>query len=347
MNASNPSPYAMFPDQDVAALQDLLSSPRKIVITTHANPDGDAIGSSLGLWWLMQRQGHDCKVITPNQWDHFLAWLPGTGSMFNAYRDMKKAEEMFNEADIVFCLDFSAARRVGDLESILTKAPGKKVMIDHHLDPEDWADIFFHAPGLSSTAEMVFRLAAQLGLRSKVDKWVAECLYTGLMTDTGSFRFSTTTADVHRIVAELVDTGLDVGYIHNRVYDQQRESRLRLLGYLLYERLQVLPQYKTAYLTITIEDIKKFKVKSGDTEGIVNYTLSLKGIRFGVLMKETPDGTKLSLRSIGDFPCNDFAGHFNGGGHKNASGGKNDGTLAETEEKFRSLLEEYKHLLIS
>ncbi len=346
MTTSTPSRYSIFQEGDINALQELLSEPRRIVITTHANPDGDAIGSSLGLWWLLVRKGHDVKVITPNQWDHFLAWLPGTGSILNSYRDMKKAESLFNEADIVFCLDFSAARRVGDLEEILTKAPGKKVMVDHHLDPEDWADILFHINGISSTAELIFRLAVQMGWTEEIDQWVAECLYTGLMTDTGSFRHPTTTADVHRIVADLVETGINPGRIHNLVYDQFSENRLKFLGHLLKERLVVLPRLKTAYITITIDDIRNFKVKSGDTEGVVNYALTLKGINFGVLMKETPDGTKLSFRSIGSFPCNDFAGHFNGGGHHNASGGKLMASLSETEQKFIGLLEEYKTQLL-
>ena len=346
MISKTTSPYSIFSEKDIQSLSDLLSSPRKIVITTHANPDGDAIGSSLGLWWLLIRQGHEVKVITPNQWDHFLAWLPGAGSMLNSYRDMKRAEKLFNDADVVFCLDFSASRRVGDLEKILTNAPGTKVMVDHHLDPEDWADLLFHVNGISSTAELIYRLAVQMNWGDQIDQWVSECLYTGLMTDTGSFRHPTTTADVHRIVADLVDTGINVGRIHNLVYDQYSETRLRFLGHLLKERLVVIPRLRTAYMVITIEDIRNFKVKSGDTEGVVNYTLSLKGVNFGVLMKETPEGTKLSFRSIGSFPCNDFAGHFNGGGHHNASGGKLMASLAETEKKFLGLLDEYKDKLL-
>ncbi len=346
MTTNTLSRFSIFPTSDIETLKDLLSEPRKIVITTHANPDGDAIGSSLGLWWLLVRKGHDVKVITPNQWDHFLAWLPGIGSILNSYRDMKKAENLFNSADIVFCLDFSAARRVGDIEEVLNKVPGKKIIVDHHLDPEDWADVLFHVNGTSSTAELIFRLAVQMEWTEEIDQWVAECLYTGLLTDTGSFRHSTTTADVHRIVAELVDTGIKPDRIHSLIYNQFSERRLKFLGHLLKDRLVVLPKLKTAYITITIDDIRNFKVKSGDTEGIVNYTLSLKGINFGVLIKETPDGTKLSFRSNGSFPCNDFAGHFNGGGHHNASGGKLTATLSETEQKFMGLLEEYRTQLL-
>lgn len=337
--------FHIFPDAEVQGLKDLLSTPKRIVITTHKNPDGDAMGSSLGLWHALDKLGHDAVVLSPNQWDHFLAWLPGTDKVKNAYRDMEGAGKLFNEADVIFCLDFSASKRVGEIEQFMMEAKGQKVMIDHHIDPEGWPEFLFHVEGISSTAELVFRLLVQMGHGDLIDKDMSECLYTGLMTDTGSFRFSSTTADVHRIVAELLDRGLDVGAIHNSVYDNFRESRMRFLGHLLLNKLKVIPEYKTAYITISIDEIKRFRVKSGDTDGIVNYNLGLRGINFGVLMKETPEGTKMSFRSIGKFPCNEFAGHFNGGGHRNASGGKVDLSLAETEAMFTELLEKYKKQL--
>jgi len=336
---------AMFAEADVAQLRELLSEPRRICITTHKNPDGDAIGSTLGLWWVLMRLGHDVRVVVPNAFDHFLAWMPGSEEIINAWRQTKLAEELFRDAEIVFCLDFGASKRVGDLEDALTTSLATKVMIDHHLDPESWPDLLFHKDGMSSTAELVYRLFVQLGHLDLVDDKVAQCLYTGLMTDTGSFRFSSTTADVHRITARLLDTGIDPGAIHNHVYDNFSETRTRFLGYLLFERMVVIPHRHTAYITIHIEDIQRFDVKAGDTEGVVNYGLSLKGINFAVLMKETPEGTKLSFRSIGQFACNDFASHFGGGGHHNASGGRVDLTLPETEKKFLSLLEEYRHQL--
>lgn len=337
--------FDIFSEDAVAALRDMLDEPRRILITTHKNPDGDAIGSSLGLWWVLMRLGHDVRIVVPNQFDHFLAWMPGSEEIINAWREMKLAGTLFQDAEIIFCLDFSASKRVGDLEDALTTSLATKVMVDHHLDPESWPDHLFHVEGISSTAELVFRLVHQLGHGELIDQNVAQCLYTGLMTDTGSFRFSSTTADVHRITASLLDTGIDQSRIHNLVYDQFSETRTRFLGYLLFERLKVITSRNTAYITIHIEDIKRFDVKSGDTEGVVNYGLSLKGINFAVLMKETPEGTKLSFRSIGSFPCNDFASHFGGGGHHNASGGRVDLTLPETEQKFLGLLEEYRHQL--
>ena len=337
--------FHIFPDTEVQGLKDLLSSPKRIVITTHKNPDGDAMGSSLGLWHALKQLGHDVVVVSPNQWDHFLAWLPGTKEVLNAYRDMELAGKLFNDAEVIFCLDFSASKRVGEIEQFMMEAPGQKVMVDHPIDPEGWPEFLFHVEGISSTAELIFRLLVQMGHSDLINKDIAECLYTGLMTDTGSFRFSSTTADVHRIVAELLDRGLDVGAIHNSVYDNFRESRMRFLGHLLLNKLKVLPEYKTAYITISIDEIKRFRVKSGDTDGIVNYNLGLRGINFGVLMKETPEGTKMSFRSIGRFACNEFAAHFNGGGHRNASGGKVDLSLAETEEMFAGLLKEYKKKL--
>lgn len=338
--------FHIFPVQEVQGLSSLLATPKRIVITTHKNPDGDAMGSSLGLWHVLKKLGHDVTVVSPNQWDHFLAWLPGSDQVLNAYRDMTRAGELFAEAEVIFCLDFSASKRVGEIEQFMMEAKGQKVMVDHHIDPEGWPEYLFHVEGISSTAELIFRLLVQMGHGELIDKATSECLYTGLMTDTGSFRFSSTTADVHRIVAELLDRGLDVGKIHNRVYDNFRESRMRFLGHLLLNKLKVIPEYKTAYITISIDEIKRFRVKSGDTDGIVNYNLGLKGINFGVLMKETPEGTKLSFRSIGKFACNEFASHFNGGGHRNASGGKADLSLAETEAMFVGLLDEYKKQLL-
>lgn len=337
--------FHIFPEQEVQGLKALLGSPRRIVITTHKNPDGDALGSSLGLWHVLVQLGHDAVVVSPNAFDHFLAWMPGSKQVVNAYKDMEGAGKLFENAEVIFCLDFSASRRVGEIEQFMMEAQGQKVMVDHHIDPEGWPDFLFHVEGISSTAELIFRLVSQMGHGGLVNKDVAECLYTGLMTDTGSFRFSSTTADVHRIVAELLDRGLDVGRIHNLVYDNFRESRMRFIGHLLLNKLKVLPEFKTSYITISIDEIKRFRVKAGDTEGIVNYNLSLKGVNFGVLMKETPEGTKLSFRSIGRFPCNEFAAHFNGGGHANASGGKVDLSLAETEAMFIGLLEEYKKKL--
>lgn len=342
MNAESAQHLMIFSEESILQMKELLASPRKIVITTHQNPDGDAMGSSLALFRAMRALGHDALVITPNAFDHFLAWLPDADTCLDGKKFPTEAAQHFKDADIICCLDYSALKRAFGLQEMIATSTATKVMIDHHIDPEDWPDLLFHVEGISSTAELVYRLLLQLGHSELIDKGTAECIYTGLMTDTGSFRFSSTTSDVHRIAADLLDRGIEVGRIHNLVYDNFNESRNRFLGYLLHKKLKVLPELNTAYITISKHDIRRFKVKTGDTEGVVNYTLSLKGIHFGVLMKETPEGTKMSFRSIGSFPCNEFASHFGGGGHHNAAGGKANLNIEETEQKFLGLLNEYQ-----
>ena len=332
----------LFPDEEVARLKAKLETCGSIVITTHQNPDGDAMGSSLGLCSILKKMGKDAKVIVPNAADKFLAWLPGSDEVIDGIGKQAEAAAAIEAASLIFCLDFSAMRRIGELDPLVTASSAEKVLIDHHLDPEDFATYNFHVAGLSSTAELVYRLILQLGEAEHMDKGFGQCIYTGLMTDTGSFRFSTTTPEVHQIAAELIRLGIDVGGIHNMIYDNHSEKRTRFLGFMLYKKLKVLPEYNTAYMCVSRSEGQRFDLGPGDTEGLVNYALSLKGINFGVLMKASDRGTKLSFRSIGKFACNDFAAHFNGGGHYNASGGKVNLNIRDTEEKFVKLLEEYK-----
>jgi bifunctional oligoribonuclease and PAP phosphatase NrnA len=336
------SKLTLYKPQDVERLLQKLQICGPIVITTHSNPDGDAIGSSIALALMLQKMGKNAKVIVPNAFDQYLAWLPGTADVLDAAAKPVEAAAMVAAADLVFCLDFSALRRCGDIEAYIIASPAERVLIDHHLDPEDFAQYNFHVAGLSSTAELVYRLFLQMGVGELVDQDIAANIYVGLMTDTGSFRFSTTTNAVHLIAASLLETGLEVGHIHNLIYDNFEEKRTRFLGFMLYKKLRVLPEYHTAYMTVTRSEAARFDLGPGDTEGLVNYALSLKGIHFGVLLKSSERGTKLSFRSIGKFPCNEFAAHFNGGGHYNASGGKVDLNIEETEVKFLKLLEQYK-----
>jgi bifunctional oligoribonuclease and PAP phosphatase NrnA len=283
--------------------------------------------------------------VVPNAYDLYLAWLPGSTEVVDASNKPAEAAALIAAADLVFCLDYNALRRVGELEAMIVNSPAEKVLIDHHLDPEEFAHYNFHVPGLSSTAELVYRLLLQLGTGSMIDKDVAENIYVGLMTDTGSFRFSTTTPEVHLIAADLLQIGIDVGHIHNLIYDNFGEKRTRFLGFMLYKKLKVLPEYHTAYMAVSRSEGARFDLQPGDTEGLVNYALSLKGINFGVLLKASDRGTKLSFRSIGKFPCNEFAAHFNGGGHFNASGGKVDLNIEATEAKLLELLPLYKDAL--
>lgn len=334
-----------FATADVDRLLDLLSIPRNLVITTHRNPDGDAMGSSLGFARILRGFGHSVTVVIPNSFDHYLAWLPGVSEVIDAMGKPHVARKRLEQADYIFCLDFGALNRLGELAPYVAQAKAPKIMVDHHLDPEDFAILNFHAPGASSTAELIYRLASQMGVTQLIDTEAAECLYVGLMTDTGSFRFNSTTPSAHRMAAVLLDKGIDVGQIHNRIFDNFSEARTRFLGYILLEKMRVLPEYRTAYITVTMEEVGRFGLQAGDTEGFVNYNLSLRGINFGVFMKESPEGTRMSFRSIGSFPCNEFASHFGGGGHHNASGGRIELSLAETEQKFLDLLPQYQDQL--
>jgi phosphoesterase RecJ-like protein len=336
---------ALYPSESVARLARRLENCGPIVITTHPNPDGDAMGSSLALWRVLKKMGKTATVVVPNAYDQYLSWLDGSSEVIDASTKQADAIALFAAADLIFCLDYNALRRVGELEAMIRSSSAEFVLIDHHLDPEDFAHYNFHVAGLSSTAELVYRLLLQLGTAPLIDKAVAENIYVGLMTDTGSFRFSTTTPEVHLIAADLLQAGIDVGHIHNLIYDNFGEKRTRFLGFMLYKKLKVLPEYNTAYMAVSRAEGARFDLGPGDTEGLVNYCLSLKGINFGVLLKASDRGTKLSFRSIGKFPCNEFASHFGGGGHYNASGGKVDLNIEATEEKFLQLLEQYKDAL--
>ncbi len=335
----------LFKPESVDRLLQKLETCGPIVITTHSNPDGDAIGSSVALALMLQKMGKTVQVIVPNAFDQYLAWLPGSTDVLDASAKPAEAAQLVAAAELVFCLDFSALRRCGEIENYILASTAERAMIDHHLDPEDFAQYTFHVAGLSSTAEMVYRLFVQMNVVELVDQDIATNIYVGLMTDTGSFRFSTTTPEVHLIAAALLETGIEVGPIHNLIYDNFGEKRARFLGFMLYKKLRVLPEYHTAYMCVTRAEGARFDLGPGDTEGLVNYALSLKGINFGVLLKASDRGTKLSFRSIGKFPCNEFAAHFKGGGHYNASGGKVDLNIDETEAKFLGLLEQYKDAL--
>lgn len=336
---------ALYPADAVARLVARLENCGPIVITTHPNPDGDAMGSSIALQRMLKKMGKEATVVVPNAFDHYLSWLEGASDVVVASAKAAEAASLIAAADLIFCLDYNALRRVGELEPLIANAQAARVLIDHHLDPEDFAQYNFHVAGLSSTAELVYRLFLQMGLGPLMDKSIAENIYVGLMTDTGSFRFNTTTTEVHLIAADLLQLGIDVGQIHNLIYDNFGEKRIRFLGFMLYKKLKVLPEFHTAYLAVSRSEGARFDLQPGDTEGLVNYALSLKGINFGVLLKASDKGTKLSFRSIGKFACNEFAAHFNGGGHYNASGGRIDLNLDATEAKFLELLPQYKDAL--
>ncbi|MGV8878986.1 MAG: DHH family phosphoesterase [Sphingobacteriaceae bacterium] len=333
---------------DVATLKELLAQPRKIVITTHHKPDGDAMGSSLGLYNYLIQKGHHVRLITPTDYPHFLQWLPNNPEVIIYTDHQDTAAQMVKEAELIFCLDFNSLSRINALGDVVQASSALKIMIDHHLEPEGFDDFRHWNINASSSAQLVYEFIVDLMEEKElISSDVAVCLYTGIMTDSGSFRFPTTTSKVHRIVADLIDLGAENSRIHQLVYDNSSENRLRFLGHCLCQKLEVLPEFNTAIISVTKEELKRFSIITGDTEGIVNYALSINGIRLAAFFVERTDMIKLSLRSTGDFPANEICKkYFKGGGHRNAAGGHAEDTLENVLKKFKSILPEYKSLLI-
>jgi phosphoesterase RecJ-like protein len=334
--------------QNIEAFKELLSSPKKIVITTHHKPDADALGSSLAMWNYLKQYNHDVVVITPSDYPNFLAWMHGNDEVIIfEENNQKRSEQLVNEADIIFCLDFSSLSRINEMGSLVKGAKGYKVLIDHHLEPEDFADFVHWDMKSAATAELVYDLIEMLGDKDKINLHIAECIYAGILTDTGSFRHPSTTKKVHMTIAELIHIGVNASRVQKLIYDNSSESRLRFLGYALYEKLVVLREYNTAYIAITADELKRFNSVTGDTEGLVNYALSIEGIVMGAVFIDRTDSVKMSFRSVGEFSVNEFArAHFEGGGHKNAAGGKSNLSLEETIQKFLSVLPQYKEKLM-
>jgi phosphoesterase RecJ-like protein len=333
---------------DTASLIDLLAQPQKIVITTHHKPDGDAMGSSLGLYNYLIQQGHHAQVIAPTDYPQFLEWMPGNEDVIIYTEKIQEADALIANADIIFCLDFNALGRINEMGVKVGESSAVKVMIDHHLDPEDFDDYRYWNINACATAQLVYEFIVKvLNHKELVTQDVATCLYTGIMTDSASFRLPNTTADVHRIAADLIDAGAVNWRIHELVYNSSTESRLRFLGNCLVNRLEVFNEYNTALIYITKEDLEKYNAITGDTEGIVNYALSISNIRLAALIVERRDKVKLSLRSKGEFPANDICKkYFNGGGHRNAAGGHSSDSLHEVINQFKLILPKYKNLLI-
>ncbi|SDK65623.1 phosphoesterase RecJ domain-containing protein [Catalinimonas alkaloidigena] len=323
------------------AFRALISAPKRVVITTHHKPDADALGSSLALANFLKKKYHDVQVITSSDYPRFLHWMQGNEEVivYDAATNHEQVEGLVNEADIIFCLDFSSLARTQDLEPLLRAAQATIVQIDHHLEPEEFADFVLWNNKASATCELVYDLFDMLDDSELIDKGIAECIYAGILTDTGSFRHPTTSARVHIIVAELIRAGVEPARIHKLIYDNYSENRLRFLGYALSEKLVVLPEYRTAYISITSEELQRFRYSTGDTEGFVNFALSIEGIVVGAVFIEREDAIKISFRSIGDFAVNVLAReHFEGGGHKNAAGGKSNLSIEDTVQKFINLL---------
>jgi phosphoesterase RecJ-like protein len=332
----------------ITSLKNILAGAKlNVAIVPHENPDGDAIGSALGLGEVLADFGHSVNIVTPNDYPGFLKWFGSNLNVIKYGTNKKEGKAVIKNADVLICVDFNAANRAGIFEKKLLKFEKKKILIDHHPYPTDFCDFTVSETTYSSTAELIFDVVTQIGLQSNITRNAAEALYTGILTDTGSFSHNTSRPNTFKVVSELMKFGIDTKKIQSGVYDNFSANRMKLLGYCLSEKMQVFPEYRAAVITISKEELERFDFKPGDTEGFVNYPLSIKGIVFSVLFIEKEELVKASFRSKGNFPTNQFASeNFNGGGHLNASGGESKLSLNETLEKFTQLLSKFEHLLL-
>jgi len=327
--------------EDINGVKQLLASPKKIAIIPHRNPDGDAMGSTLGLYHFLKYKGHDPVVITPNESPEFLAWLPSFNTVRIFEKETEAVTKILKEADVIFTLDFNVLSRTGDqMEAVLKTLTSPFVMIDHHQKPGDYAMVTFSDTSYGSTCEMIYHFINGLGEKNLIDKTIATCLYTGIVTDSGSFRYPSTTGTTHRVAAEFIDLGIDNTAIHSLLFDNHSHNRVLILARAL-QNMKVMPAYKTSYTSLSQEELNSFGHSKGDTEGIVNYGLSMKDIVFTAFFTENKDEgiIKISFRSKGNFDVNEYAReHFSGGGHINAAGGRSTESLEATIQKFIATL---------
>lgn len=330
------------------ALKEKLSTPKHIIVTTHHKPDGDALGSSLAVYHWLKAKGHAVDVIVPSDFPTFLDWLPGRQDVHIYAADKPTNDLRIVGAELIFCLDFNGLARTNAMEEALRNANGIKIMIDHHLDLEGFDDFRHWDDTAAASAQLVYDFIVNvMEDHQAITPDIATCLYTGIMTDTGSFRFQTTTPQVHLIAADLIGLGAKNWEIHEAVYNSYTENRMKFLGFCLLNRLEVLHEYRTALFSISRHDLNRFQITTGDTEGLVNYALAISGMKLAALIVDRTEQVKLSLRSVGDFPCNEVCKkYFNGGGHRNAAGGNSNEPLVAVVQRFKSILPEYKTLLI-
>ena len=324
----------------ITTAKELLAGTKKIAIIPHRSPDGDAMGSTLALYHFLLKLNHQPVVISPNDFPNFLAWMPGSENVLVYENDRANCSQILKDAELVFTLDFNALHRTGEMEHVLNKLTAPFIMIDHHQKPDTFATVTYSDTSFGSTCEMIYNFISYLDQTELIDKTIGTCIYTGIMTDSGSFRFPSTTSKTHRVVANLIDLGVRNSDIHNDVFDANPYSRLQLLGRAL-QNLKLLPNHKTSYITLSQKELDEFNYEKGDTEGIVNYGLTIKGIHFAAIFIEHRDENiiKISFRSQGSFDVNQFAReHFQGGGHINAAGGKSYDTLENTINKFEKII---------
>jgi phosphoesterase RecJ-like protein len=318
----------------------------KFVIVTHISPDGDALGSSLGLYHFLIELGKRVNLVVPNDFPDFLKWMPGRKEVIIGKWKESLTADVIESAEVIFCLDFNTLNRIDQLAPLVAQSRAKKIMIDHHPYPDDFCDLTVSYPEISSTSELIFRFICRMGLFEYLDKNCAECLYTGMMTDTGAFTYNSNSQAIYHIISELLNKGIDKDAIYSKVYNNYTENRLRMQGYVLYEKMKIFTEYKTSLMTLSFNEQKQFQSKKGDTEGFVNIPLSIEAIVLSVFIREDENMIRISFRSKGQFPTNELASTiFGGGGHLNASGGEYYGTLEEAVALVEKALPQYKHLL--
>lgn len=326
--------------ENYQALLELLSKPKKIAILPHRSPDGDAMGATLALYLLLQKLNHQAFVVSPNNFPHFLSWLPSSEKVLIYENDKTNVAKILETSEIVFTLDFNALHRLGEMEEVINKIDCPFIMIDHHQKPDGYAHFTYSDTNFGSTCEMVYNFIISLGYKNLIDKDIANCLYTGILTDSGSFKYPKTTSTTHKIVAELIDCGAENTEIPSLLFDNNSLERLQLLG-CAFRNLKMLTDKNTAYITLTQKELDEHNYQKGDTEGFVNYGLTIKGIVFAAIFIENKAENiiKISFRSQGSFDVNEFARtHFDGGGHINAAGGKSTLSMEETVQKFNKIV---------
>lgn len=330
------------------AVKELISNAQHIVITTHHKPDGDALGSSLALSKYLNASGKSVTVVAPSEFPDFLNWMKGSKEVIDFIRTPKPATEELNKADLIFCLDFNDPRRAEKMQNVLMETTAKKILIDHHLHPVEFCDYTFSYHKSCATAEILYYFIKELGGKQSIDQDIAECLYAGIMTDSGSFRFSSVTPDTHRVAAELIALGAQHYKVHELIFDSFSFIRLKFLGFCLKDKLSVVNGYKAAYLAVSKAEMDAYQHKTGDLEGIVNYALSIKGIKMAALFSEGDGVIKISFRSKDEFSVRELAEkYFEGGGHHNAAGGKSKLTLNDTVAKFLEIITYYDELAVA
>ena len=332
--------------QKIESVGKFIDKGEKFVILVHRNPDGDAVGSATALALFLRGMGKNATVIVPNDYPEFLAWLPSASESIVYESAKEDAVAALSAADVLFCLDFNALSRLGELGEVVAGLSTPRLLVDHHLQPDEGFAVAISEPAACSTAELVFRLIFRLDSEA-LTRDIAECVYTGMMTDTGSFAYASNRKDIYIIISHLIAAGIDKDLIYRKVFYNYSTNRMKLLGFMMYDKLRVYPAYNSALITLTYKEMRRFSVAKGDTEGLVNMPLQIKGIRFVCFLREeVPGKINVSLRSVDDFPCNSVAAEFfAGGGHKNASGGEVYGTMEYAVERYRTALSKYKQLL--